>query len=300
LEAHKKTAADSRYRLEAFVYPNLGDIDAETLTAEVVRKWLAHLATSAPRVRTKPNAKQQYRAHDASNDESVRKRKNSANRTWGTLRAALNFAVADDKLSNVGWQRVKTFKGVSSARVRFLNLAQCRRLINASDPAEFRPLVEAALLTGCRYGELGRLRCGDFDADAGTLIIRQTKTNRPRFAALTEEGIALFSRLAAGRGGDEFMLRKADGSAWGKGQQNRPLADACQRAGIMPRINFHALRHTFASLAVMAGAPLLVVARALGHATTRMTEAHYAHLQRIPVIWQHSLHVCNNGRIPVA
>jgi hypothetical protein len=40
MEAHKKTAADSRYRLEAFVYPNLGDIDAETLTAEVVRKWL--------------------------------------------------------------------------------------------------------------------------------------------------------------------------------------------------------------------------------------------------------------------
>jgi hypothetical protein len=23
-------------------------------------------------------------------------------------------------------------------------------------------------------------------------------------------------------------------------------------------------------------------------------------LQRIPVIWQHSLHVCNNGRIPAA
>jgi integrase len=173
---------------------------------------------------------------------------------------------------------VKPFKGVSSARVRFLSLDQCRRLINACDPAEFRPLVEAALQTGCRYGELGRLRCGDFDADAGTLAIRQTKSGKPRFATLTEEGIALFSRLAAGRGGDEFMLRKADGSAWGKGQQNRPLADACQRAGIVPAINFHALRHTYASLSVMAGAPLLVVARALGHATTRMTEMHYAHL----------------------
>jgi integrase len=74
------------------------------------------------------------------------------------------------------------------------------------------------------------------------------------------------------------MLRKADGSAWGKGQQNRPLADACKRAGIVPAINFHALRHTYASLSVMAGAPLIVVARALGHSTTRMTEMHYAHL----------------------
>jgi integrase len=134
------------------------------------------------------------------------------------------------------------------------------------------------LQTGCRYGELGRLRCGDFDADAGTLAIRLTKSGKPRFATLTEEGTALFSRLAAGRGDDEFILRKADGSPWGKGQQNRPLADACKRAGIVPGINFHALRHTYASLSVMAGAPLLVVARALGHATTRMTEMHYAHL----------------------
>jgi hypothetical protein len=28
--------------------------------------------------------------------------------------------------------------------------------------------------------------------------------------------------------------------------------------------------------------------------------AYREHLQRIPVIWQHSLHVCNNGRIPAA
>jgi Phage integrase family len=185
MEAHRKTAADSRYRLEAFVYPNLGDIDAETLTADVVRKWLAHLAASPPRVRTKPGSKQNYRVHDASDDESVRKRKTSANRTWATLRAALNFAVADGKLSNVGWQRVKPFKGVNSARVRFLSVDQCRRLINASDPAEFQWLVEAALQSGCRYGELCRLRCGDFDADAGTLAIRQTKSGKPRFVALT-------------------------------------------------------------------------------------------------------------------
>jgi integrase len=278
MEAHRKTAADSRYRLEAFVYPNLGDIDAETLTADVVRKWLAHLAASPPRVRTKPGSKQQYRAHEAGDDESVRKRKTSANRTWGTLRAALNFAVADGKLSNVGWQRVKPFKGVSSARVRFLSVDQCRRLINACDSAEFRWLVEAALQSGCRFGELCRLRCGDFDADAGTLAIRQSKSGKPRFVALTEEGSAFFSRLSVGCGDDTFVPRKTDGSAWRKGHQRRPLADACKRAGIVPAINFHALRHTFASLSVMAGAPLIVVARALGHSTTRMVEMYYAHL----------------------
>jgi hypothetical protein len=41
---------------------------------------------------------------------------------------------------------------------------------------------------------------------------------------------------------------------------------------------FHGLRHTWASLAVMAGMPLLVVAKNLGHSNTRMAEKHYGHL----------------------
>jgi integrase len=38
------------------------------------------------------------------------------------------------------------------------------------------------------------------------------------------------------------------------------------------------LRHTWASLAVMAKVPLLVVAKNLGHRDTRMVELHYGHL----------------------
>ena len=56
------------------------------------------------------------------------------------------------------------------------------------------------------------------------------------------------------------------------------MAEACERAGIKPVVSFHILRHTWASLSVMAGAPLMVVARNLGHADTRMVERHYGHL----------------------
>jgi len=38
------------------------------------------------------------------------------------------------------------------------------------------------------------------------------------------------------------------------------------------------LRHTYASLMVMDGVPLMVIARNLGHADTRMVEKHYGHL----------------------
>jgi integrase len=38
------------------------------------------------------------------------------------------------------------------------------------------------------------------------------------------------------------------------------------------------MRHTWASLAVMNGVPLIVVAKNLGHSNTRMVEKHYGHL----------------------
>jgi site-specific recombinase XerD len=75
-----------------------------------------------------------------------------------------------------------------------------------------------------------------------------------------------------------LMLVRADGGAWNTSHQIRPLLRACEQAGISPPISFHILRHTYASLLVMAGAPLQVVAHNLGHADTRMTERHYAHL----------------------
>jgi integrase len=56
------------------------------------------------------------------------------------------------------------------------------------------------------------------------------------------------------------------------------MAKACKCAKIEPEISFHVLQHTWGSLAVMAGVPLLVVARNFGHADTRMVEKHYGHL----------------------
>ena len=53
------------------------------------------------------------------------------------------------------------------------------------------------------------------------------------------------------------------------------MREACENARIIPPVGFHCLRHTWASLAVMAGMPLIVVGKNLGHADTKMVEAHY-------------------------
>jgi integrase len=41
-------------------------------------------------------------------------------------------------------------------------------------------LVHLALLTGCRYGELGRLRVADYNPDVGSLTIRDAKSGQAR------------------------------------------------------------------------------------------------------------------------
>jgi integrase len=74
------------------------------------------------------------------------------------------------------------------------------------------------------------------------------------------------------------MFRHEDGSVWKASEQGRPVAEAVERAKITPAISFHILRHTWASHAVMNGVPLMVVAKNLGHADTRMVEKHYGHL----------------------
>jgi integrase len=56
------------------------------------------------------------------------------------------------------------------------------------------------------------------------------------------------------------------------------MADACKHASIKPAVSFHVLRHTHGSTLAMRGVPMGVIAEQLGHADTRMTERHYAHL----------------------
>src|SRR5262249_39670049 len=69
-----------------------------------------------------------------------------------------------------------------------------------------------------------------------------------------------------------------DTGEWRAAEQVRLMAKACHRAKIKPAISFHVLRHTHGSMLAMRGVPMAVIAEQLGHADTRMTEKHYAHL----------------------
>jgi integrase len=265
--------ADTKYRLEAYALPIFGDKHVDKLTAETLRHWHRDLAKAPPRTRSK-KGEQRTRHIDLSDPEEVRRRKVSANRILGLLKAALNHAFHEGKAaSDVEWRKVKPFPKVNRSRAAYLTLKQCKRLINAAEP-DFRLLVRAALETGARYGELGRLRVEDYNPDNGTLQIRLSKSGESRHIILTEDGQSFFDQLVAGHARSELMFNRE----WKKSEQLRPMKAACENAKIDPPVGFHQLRHTWASHAVMGGMPLPVVARNLGHIDTRMVEKHYGHL----------------------
>lgn len=279
LESNRKSARDARWRAEGLILPDLGDKPAAKLTTAQVRDWRDKLAKQAPRLRTKKGQAQKFRgADDDDPEEAARRRRATANRTLTILKAALNHAWRERKIpSDEAWRPVTAFKEADAARARYLTLAECGRLINAAEE-DFRKLVQAALQTGCRFGELAAVTAADFNPDSGTLHIRKSKSGKGRHVVLTDEGIALFRTLAAGRSPNDRLLLKAEAGRWLKSHQTRPMKEACERAKIDPPANFHVLRHTWASHSVMAGMPLMVVARNLGHADTRMVEKHYGHL----------------------
>jgi integrase len=270
-----RSIRDTVNRPNAFIRPELGKVSVGALTTERLRNWRDDIAKVPARQRTRPGGEQNYRV---ASDDSDRKRRASTNRLWSILRAALNHAFHDGKIeSDIAWRKVKPFKGVDGARLRYLTVAESMRLVNGCDQ-EFRPLVQAALYTGARYSELARLQAQDFNLDVGTVAIRKSKTGRPRHIILTDEGVALFRDLTIGKPGDALILTRAGGQPWGESNHLVHMARAVKRAKIVPTVTFHGLRHTYASLAVMGGVPLPVLARNLGHVNTKMCEAHYAHL----------------------
>ena len=74
----------------------------------------------------------------------------------------------------------------------------------------------------------------------------------------------------------KLVFCNVDGSMLTKDQVKRILPRACRKAGLR-EVQWHKLRHSFASQLVMAGVSLKAVQELLGHSTIQMT-MRYAHL----------------------
>jgi integrase len=275
LRANRKSARDAHYRANAFILPNLGDMQVDALTTERIQKWVEELASAPARLPANAGQKQPDRKPPLDAD-ARRRRKATADRALAVLRAALNRARRNGVVRMQStWHGLQPLETVSPGRIRCLTADEARDLVTSCE-GDLKSLVLAGLHTGARLTELMQLNVGDFNPIAGTVVIRPAKSGKPRHLVLSEAGVVFFSRICADRAGTEWMFERKS-KKWQKSHKSGNLAEACARAGISP-IKFHELRHTYASLSAMAGVPFAVIARNLGHADTRMVKLYYGQL----------------------
>jgi integrase len=166
----------------------------------------------------------------------------------------------------------------------FLSAAEVENLASwCSEPR----LITFAALSGLRLGEVLALRDTDVDVEDGCVLVRRsarkgvegrTKTRKRRRVYLCGPALrALRAQLLARRPnghGLVFPSPRSD-SVWNSDNFRADVfakavkraaaeADPARRADL-ERLEFHDLRHTFASLMIAAGANPLQLAEALGH-----------------------------------
>lgn len=178
---------------------------------------------------------------------------------------------------------------------------ELRRFLDHVSADRLYAVYVLAASTGMRRGEVLGLRWKDLNFEASRLSIRQTllsvnnevrlstpKTARGRRSvALDSMTLAVLrahrsrqleERLAHGADYEDLDLvfARADGRPVHPETVSQAFERRVRSAGL-PRIRFHDLRHTHATLALAAGVHPKVVSERLGHATVAFTMDVYSH-----------------------
>lgn len=175
-----------------------------------------------------------------------------------------------------------------------------------------RWLVEAAVATGMRWGELSALQVRDLALTTGpgrtptARVRRAWKRNPPAGSAYHRDGVgqyylggpktrkgrrvvtlsahaALVLRQASvGKAGEDFVFTAPQGgpllqATWYEDRWKRAVALAVAR-GLPVAPRFHDLRHTHAAWLISAGVPLSVIQQRLGHESIQITNDVYGGL----------------------
>jgi integrase len=189
------------------------------------------------------------------------------------------------------------------AEMKVLTPEQVRAFLSATAKHPAHALYTLAITTGMRVGELLGLQWGDVDLDAGHLTIQRAlqqqnsaglvfvtpKTTKSRRRILLSQ--RAIDALRTHRDRQTFQ-RKQLGPEWRDidlvfaGPFGRPIDPSWSRQmfyaaldGVgIPRVRFHDLRHTAATLALLQGVHPKVVSDMLGHGSVGLTLDTYSHL----------------------
>jgi integrase len=268
LERYRELAAHQ-------IIPHLGEVKIQKLSPERVGQWHAALIAEGLAPRTVGHAHK-------------------------VLGAALKQAVENGTLA----RNVTTIRrppSVEQQEIEILNPDQIKAVLDGLAGHALHPIASLALATGMRRGELLALQWSEVDLDRAVLRVERSveetrsglrvkppKTKRGRRnIGLPPEAVATLRehrkrqielRLLLGQGGQpSLVFGTLEGEPLSPNGISRSWRQTCA-ARKLPRVSFHALRHTHASMLIRAGVDVLTISRRLGHSSTSMTLDVYGHL----------------------
>ncbi len=203
--------------------------------------------------------------------------KDSQNRNWAALRAALNLAVTNRRVNPAAaqeWRDVKQHRNAKRRRDLFLDLKQRRALLKACEGA-VRDLAEAVALTGARPGELVNAKRSQFDARTHTM--RFSGKTGTRDVPLSPAAVKFFTRIAKGKLPAAPLLPGPDGKPWPHSGWDEGIRAAVTKAELPAGVVLYTLRHSWITEALRGGMSTLDVARLTG-TSLQMIQQHYGHL----------------------
>jgi integrase len=209
------------------------------------------------------------------------------NRMLTSVRAALNLAVTNRQVAATAaqeWRDVKQHVKADGRREIYLDVKQRRALLAAATGA-VRDLIEAAMVTGARPGELASAERGAFDARLKTLKLNG-KTG-PRTVLLAPAAVTLFERVSKSKLPTAPLLARDDGKPWKRAEWSELVREAAKNAVVegapadkakLPLgVSLYTLRHSFITQAISDGMTTLEVARLTG-TSLMMIDKNYGHL----------------------
>lgn len=275
VRASRAPATLRQYEMIASVHlvPALGKVPLVSLTPTMVAQYLATKRRSL--------SAQTVRHHRS------------------TLRRALNVALARGLVTRNAAALAEPPRMARDRRLRALTAEQVRSLLDGTVGLREHALYHVAATTGLRQAEQLALSWDDLELDRGLLHVRATlhrdagewvlaetkNEESERIVPLTAETVEVLREHKLRMAGERTPAWTYFGLVFTttKGQPIHgpnllpPFYAHLARLGL-PRITWHDLRHSAASVLLESGVPIEVVSRFLGHATIRVTMDTYGHL----------------------
>ena len=274
-----RASSHQTYRgyIDNHIEPNIGNIPIEKLTTMDLQKFYRKLLTKGRIERIE--SKDQPKGLSAKTVRNINQ----------VISSAMDLAVAQ-RIIPANPTNACALPQIEHQEMQTIPAEQLQAFLQEAKATGVYEMYYIELATGLRRGELLGLKWQDIDWKNGIIKVRRQvarvdgqikeaplKTkNSYRTVTISQQAIEVL-KAQKKKTNDTYVFPSPNGGPISPDSVNNMLKRVLERAGI-PKVRFHDLRHTFATIALQNGVDIKTVSGMLGHFSAGFTLDTYAHV----------------------